>query len=545
MTFRTSKRGSKLDSLFESLWIRNFVLLLLILGVVFRFYNLDQKVYWHDETMTSLRISGHTQAEMVEQVYTGDVIQVGGLLDTYQYPNEEYSLSDSFDALREHPEHSPLYYLIARFWMMNVPHSVELIRLLSVVFGLLALPCMYWLCMELFGSSLVSWVSTALFAVSPFHVLYAQEAREYSFWTLTILLSSAACLWAMRVNRPLPWIIYGLTVALGLYVHPFTGFVAISHGLYVLITAGFPLGRRQLSYLAASALALLLFSPWLWVVITRFDQFVGNTASVNLDRSGSLPLFWLLNLSRVFFDLNQGPSAINPAHYLLAILAIASLLFLWRWGSMDAALFITTLIGVTGLAIIGPDLLIEGRRSSITRYAVPCYLGIEIAIAYLLTVKLATRPFSSRAKQRSRQQWRVLAISLAAMGIVSCLVSSQVPVWWHKSYAKSRRIPDAAAFVNQQEDVLLVSDAQPAGRILSLSHELDRDVSLQLGDRPPQIDVPEDYSTVYLYLPSNQLRNRLERRQAIVSQPVTLQEDEKDDWLWETTRSDEAVQQAS
>lgn len=545
MTFRTSKRGSKLDSLFESLWIRNFVLLLLILGVVFRFYNLDQKVYWHDETMTSLRISGHTQAEMVEQVYTGDVIQVGGLLDTYQYPNEEYSLSDSFDALREHPEHSPLYYLIARFWMMNVPHSVELIRLLSVVFGLLALPCMYWLCMELFGSSLVSWVSTALFAVSPFHVLYAQEAREYSFWTLTILLSSAACLWAMRVNRPLPWIIYGLTVALGLYVHPFTGFVAISHGLYVLITAGFPLGRRQLSYLAASALALLLFSPWLWVVITRFDQFVGNTASVNLDRSGSLPLFWLLNLSRVFFDLNQGPSAINPAHYLLAILAIASLLFLWRWGSMDAALFITTLIGVTGLAIIGPDLLIEGRRSSITRYAVPCYLGIEIAIAYLLTVKLATRPFSSRAKQRSRQQWRVLAISLAAMGIVSCLVSSQVPVWWHKSYAKSRRIPDAAAFVNQQEDVLLVSDAQPAGRILSLSHELDRDVSLQLGDRPPQIDVPEDYSTVYLYLPSNQLRNRLERRQAIVSQPVTLQEDEKDDWLWETTRSDEAAQQAS
>ena len=521
------------------------MLLLLILGVVFRFYNLDQKVYWHDETMTSLRISGHTQAEMVEQVYTGDVIQVGGLLDTYQYPNEEYSLSDSFDALREHPEHSPLYYLIARFWMMNVPHSVELIRLLSVVFGLLALPCMYWLCMELFGSSLVSWVSTALFAVSPFHVLYAQEAREYSFWTLTILLSSAACLWAMRVNRPLPWIIYGLTVALGLYVHPFTGFVAISHGLYVLITAGFPLGRRQLSYLAASALALLLFSPWLWVVITRFDQFVGNTASVNLDRSGSLPLFWLLNLSRVFFDLNQGPSAINPAHYLLAILAIASLLFLWRWGSMDAALFITTLIGVTGLAIIGPDLLIEGRRSSITRYAVPCYLGIEIAIAYLLTVKLATRPFSSRAKQRSRQQWRVLAISLAAMGIVSCLVSSQVPVWWHKSYAKSRRIPDAAAFVNQQEDVLLVSDAQPAGRILSLSHELDRDVSLQLGDRPPQIDVPEDYSTVYLYLPSNQLRNRLERRQAIVSQPVTLQEDEKDDWLWETTRSDEAAQQAS
>lgn len=545
MTFRTAKRGLELDSLWKSIWIRNFVAILLVLGILFRFYNLDQKVYWHDETMTSLRISGHTQAEMVEQVYTGAVIQVGDLLDTYQYPNLDYTLADSLSALREHPEHSPLYYLIARFWMLNLPTSVLSIRMLSVVFGLLALPCMYWLCMELFGSSVVSWVSTALFAVSPFHVLYAQEAREYSFWTLTILLSSAACLWALRVNKPVPWIIYGLSIALGLYVHPFTGFVAISHGLYVLITEGFPFGRRHGSYLASSALALLLFSPWLWVVITRFDQFVGNTQSVNLDRSGSLPLFWLLNLSRVFFDLNQGPSAINPAHYLLAILAIAALLFLWRCGSMESALFITTLIGVTGLAIIGPDLLIEGRRSSITRYAIPCYLGLEIAIAYLLTVKLATRPFSSRAKQRSRRQWRMVAVSLAALGIISCAVSSQIPVWWHKSYAKSRRIPDVAAFINQQTDVLLVSDAQPAGRILSLSHALNRDVSLQLGDRPATIDVPDDYSTVYLYLPSNPLRNRLERQQAIVSQPITLQEDEKDDWLWETTRSEEAAPQAS
>lgn len=43
----------------------------------------------------------------------------------------------------------------------------------------------------------------ALIAVSPFHVLYAQEAREYSLWTVTILLSSAALLRAMRVKTKL------------------------------------------------------------------------------------------------------------------------------------------------------------------------------------------------------------------------------------------------------------------------------------------------------------------------------------------------------
>jgi uncharacterized membrane protein len=528
--------SQRLASLNSSLWIRNFVLILLVLGIGFRFYNIGQKVYWHDETMTSLRISGYTQEEMVADAYTGEVATVGDFLDTYQYPSPADGIEHTMSALKQHPEHSPLYYLMARAWMLSAPHSVTAIRLLSVLIGLLALPCMFWLCIELFEAPLVAWVSTALFAIAPFHVLYAQEAREYSFWTVTILLSSACCLWAMRTNKSWQWGVYGLTSALGLYVHPFSGFVLVSHGLYVLTTEGWNLSRRVINYIASALLSLLLFAPWMAVVINRFDQFTGNTASVNADRSGSMPLFWLLNLSRVFFDLNQGPSAINPAHYLLAILAIASLVFLWRRGPLSSAVFITTLIGVTGLAIIGPDVLLGGRRSSITRYAIPCYLGLEIAIAYFLTIKLSERPFAVRARRRGRFRWRAVAIALAAGGILSCAVSSQVPVWWHKSYAKSRRIPDVAEVINQSDRPLVVSDRQPAGRLLSLSHTLNRDVHLQLGEQARQIEVPEGFDPVYLYLPSNQLRNRIERRQQLVATPIELKADEKEDWLWATDK---------
>jgi uncharacterized membrane protein len=526
-----------MGTLSNSIWIRNFVVILLVLGVFFRFYNIDAKVYWYDETMTSLRISGHTQEEMIRATYTGELTTVGTLLDTYQYPNAEYDWQDSLSALKQHPEHSPLYYFLAREWMLTLPNSVTAIRLLSVVFGLLAFPCMFWLCMELFSAPLVAWVSTALFAVSPFHVLYAQEAREYSIWTLTILLSSACCLWAMRTNKSWTWITYGVTAALGLYVHPFSGFVSISHGLYVLMTEQFSLSRRVLNYLAASALSLLLFAPWMAVVVSRFDLFVGNTESVNADRSGSMPLFWLLNLSRVFFDLNQGPSAINPAHYLLAILAVVSMVSVWRKAPLSSAIFLTTLIGVTGLALLGPDVILGGRRSSITRYAIPCYLGLEIAIAYFITLQLSSRPFAVRARLRSRRRWRAVAIALAAGGIISCAVSSQVPVWWHKSYAKSRRIPDVAEVINSSDNPLVISDNQPAGQLLSLSHALNRDVHLQLADKAPLVDVPDGFDSVYLYLPSNQLRNRLERRQNLIATPVTLREDEKDEWLWKTQKT--------
>lgn len=530
----TSKR---MGTLGNSIWIRNFVVILLVLGVFFRLYNLDTKVYWYDETMTSLRISGHTQEEMISRAYTGEVMTVETLLNTYQYPNAEYDWQDSLSALKQHPEHSPFYYLVTRAWMSVMPQSVTAIRFLSVIFGLLALPCMFWLCMELFSEPLVAWVSTALFAVSPFHVLYAQEAREYSIWTLTILLSSACCLWAMRTNKSWTWITYGMTAALGLYVHPFSAFVSISHGLYVFITEGVSLKRRVSNYLAASALSLLLFAPWLVVVVTRFDLFVGNTESVNADRSGSMPLFWLLNLSRVFFDLNQGPSVINPAHYLLAILAVVSIVFLWRKAPLSTALFLTTLMGVTGLALLGPDVLLGGRRSSITRYAIPSFIGLEIAIAYFLTMQLTSRPFAVRARLRSRRRWRAVAIALAAAGILSCAVSSQVPVWWHKSYAKSRRIPDVADVVNQSDNPLVISDNQPAGQLLSLSHVLRRDVHLQLADQARLVEVPDGFGSIYLYLPSNQLRNRLERRQNLVATPVTLREDEKDEWLWKTQQT--------
>ncbi|MEB3358861.1 MAG: glycosyltransferase family 39 protein [Synechococcales bacterium] len=525
------RKTQKWMSLGDSIWLRNLVLVLLVLGIFFRFYNLGGKVYWYDETMTSLRISGYTQAQFIADTYTGETRSVGELLAQYQYPDNGSTLEESFSALAQHPEHSPLYYLLARGWMQVLPNSVAVIRLLSATISLLALPCMFWLSMELFASPLVAWSITAFFAISPFHILYAQEAREYSLWTVTILLSSANLLWAMRWNNPWVWMTYSLTAALGLYTHPFAAFVSFSHGLYVLIVEGVRFGKRFIAYLLASLLSLLLFAPWLRVVLQNFDLFLGNTESVNADRSGSLPLFWLLNLSRIFADFNQGPSAINPLHYLLAILAIASMVFLWRRAPLESAVFLTTLMGVTGLAILAPDMLLGGRRSSITRYAVPCYLGLQMAIAYFLTSQIVSRPITVRAKTRSRKRWRAIAITLATLGTLSILVNSHIAVWWHKSYAKSRRNPDVAAFVNQMEAPLLLSDYQPAGQILSLAHLLEPTVQIQLVEANNQVSLPEVGTPLLLYLPSDRLMRFLENRQNITLEPVQFNEEEP--WLWQ------------
>ena len=529
----------------HSSWLRIGLIGVLLLGLFFRFYHIDHKVYWYDETMTSLRISGYTQTQFEENVYGAKRTTIGELREEYQYPTNGSTSEEMWAALAQHPEHSPAYYVLARTWMQLWPNQVAAIRVLSALISLLALPCMYWLMWELFENSFASWAATALVAISPFHVLYAQEAREYALWTVTILLSSATVLWANRRPTPQRWLTYGLTCALGLYVHPFSAFVSASHGLYILITERFRLSRRSWLYLMATGVSVILLIPWLATVWNQADLFVSNTASVNQPRSGVLPLFWLLNLSRLFFDFNQGPSAINPIHYLLAGLLILSVWNLYRKATPNSFGFVMLLMGVTGLAILGPDIILGGRRSSITRYAIPAYLGIQMSIAFLFASQISRNPFAAHGAFRLSKPWRNSAIALVLAGILSCAVNSHYPVWWHKSYAKSRRNPDVAEHVNQfiaQGDgatplrqeyrPLIISDKKPAGQVLSLSHLLDPEVNLQLVDHPGDAKIPKRFDPIFLYLPSKRLKRKVEDKTRSTLVPITFGQNDEP-WLWQ------------
>jgi uncharacterized membrane protein len=134
----------------------------------------------------------------------------------------------------EEPQLAPLYFIATRFWVQLFGDSVAVTRSISAVFSLLALPCMYWLCLELFESSLTAWLAVSLLAVSPFQIVYAQEARPYSLFVLIILLSGAALLRGMRLKTNSSWAIYAATVALGFYSHLLFALVVLGHGIYVV-----------------------------------------------------------------------------------------------------------------------------------------------------------------------------------------------------------------------------------------------------------------------------------------------------------------------
>ena len=487
---------------------------ILILGIFFRFVNIEKKLYWYDETHTSMRIAGYTPQEIRSNLYTGSLISPLDI-QKYQRLNSERSLIDTVNALAVYePQHPPLYYAMARLWAQCFGDSVAAIRSLSAFISLLTFPCIYWLCLELFSSPLVGWLGMGLIAVSPFHVLYAQEARQYSLWTVTILLSSATLLQAIRVKTKLSWGIYAIALALGLYTFPLTIFVVTGHAIYVCINERFRLSKTSIAYLLASLGAIIAFIPWLWLIITRFERFEKTTGWVT-NKKGVLFLFkeFFSRMSRLFVDFNRFDEEIKSI-YLIAwllmalivlIVSVYSAYFLYQ-NKPKKWFFVVLLIAVTPLGLLIPDLVTGGIRVTVSRYVIPCYLAIHLSVAYLLASNIA-----SSVDRKKQHIWRLLTIVLLSAGLLSCGVSSQAEFWNIKGSEDSRPL---AAIVNQADNPLVISDAS-VGTVMELSYLLDPKVRLQLVVKSNNIpSIPANgFSDVFLYRGSKGLRQGLEQEQ--------------------------------
>ncbi len=506
---------------FPPIWLRFLIIILLILGIFFRFAYLDRKVYSHDEAYTSLRISGYTKTEFVQQVFNGHVFAVGDI-QKYQQPNSEKGLINTINSLAvEDAQHPPLYYVMVRLWMQFFGNSVVTTRSLSAIISLLAFPCIYWLCLELFQSPITAWISVAFLTVSPFHVLYAQEAREFGLWMVTTLLGSAALLRAIRLGSKQLWGIYAVTVALGLYTFLFSGLLAIAHGIYVFAIERFRFTKTVKAYLIATSAGFLAFVPWILTVINSLSEIERTTTSAQARQSVSFLISgWISNISCLFADFWRYEPFFPDLNLpvlrwgrflipLILILVVYSFLFLYRQAGTRVWLFVFLLSGIPALAVLLPDLIIGGKVSLRPRYVIPCYVGIQLAVAYLL----ATQIISS--KLIARKFWQLVMVVVISAGVVSCTVSSQAETWWNKS---SHANPQIARIINKANDPLLISSnySLNIGDLMSLIHLLDHKVQMQLVTEPSIPNIPDGFSELFLYNPSKIFRYELEKKYKLV-----------------------------
>lgn len=450
-------------------------------GLYFRCDRLGQPVYWVDEVATSMRISGYTHAE-VAATLSGTSHSAADLL-FFQQPHPQKTWTDTLAVLARSPEHAPLYFLLARGWVLCFGSTVTAIRSLSVGLGLLAIPCTYWLGWELFRQGPVALTGAVLLALSPFFVSYAREARPYSLLLVVLLLLQGSLLRAYRRDRPRQWAIYGLCVAASCYTSLLCVGVCLGQGLFLFVATR-PT-RRLRRYLLALGGGFLAFSPWLLVVALNWDALQANTtwAREPIAAASRVPI-WVYNLSVVFLDIPVSAQTRSwlPVAFVLALLVIA-LIGYACWELLQAPLpagttrlLLATILTVPGLLLVA-DTVASEQLSTPARYFLPTHVGILLAVAYLLRAKLAGQPSLA-----ARRFWGSVAVLMLVASLFSC--------WTHRyqepRYQKSRNLHNRpiAAIVNREPAAEVLGTPRAILDLISLSYALDPDVRVAI--LPPE-----------------------------------------------------------
>lgn len=392
------------------------------IGVWLRFDELGTKIYGFDETITSLRAAGHSMNEYERFAFDGRRHSAGELRRFQTVDPGTTSGSTVRSLASEDPQHPPVFYVLQRWSAPVFGESIAARRILPAMFSVLTIAAAFWLGAALFGSSARGWCPAALVAVSPFHVVYAQQAREYSLWSLLTLLSSAVLIEAQRRGRAGWYVAYGFTVALGLYAFPLFGAVMIGHAVYVAWLARSGTARIVVPYAVATGAAAIAFGPWLAIIVSNHHVIAEGTTWLAQSLSPQSTLAkWAFGAATSFFDLEYAYPWLLPAALLVIAIEAYAVVALWRTPGAARA-FIVPLILTTAVLLVVPDLLFHQSRSTAIRYLTPTWIGLELAVAWLLV-----RPAASSRTAAIRAS---LFVGLLVAGIASDAVSARAGAWW-------------------------------------------------------------------------------------------------------------------
>ncbi len=299
---------------------------------------------------------------------------------------------------------APLNYII-QFWTVHVlGYSAFAGRLPEAIFSLVSCVGVYALARRLE----LRWplLAVAVFASFPLQFRYALEARPYSLALALSIWSTVAFFRLLDQPRSLPRVaLYRLSIAAGIYVLPFTLFVAVAHLAWL---------RREMLLLVASAIAIagLAFVPW-------YLHAVANWRADPVVTGAHETVTWRV-VPMILHEVT-GAGYVGAALAIIGVLAAFALGFANRWFwllylsvPVVAALFADAAFGyfpavrqiIFVLAPLGL-LFAVGAEALFARWPM---VGLALAVALLITCVAADFNFF----HRPREDWRAAAAILAS-----------------------------------------------------------------------------------------------------------------------------------
>ena len=494
-------------------WVRISAVALVVLGSVFRFTGLGAKLFWWDETHTGRAIAGSFWPEIIEDIYDGRVLTRDEIL-VHQFPREGRTTVTTMRMLAwEEPRQTPLYFVLARFWVMIFGPSTMILRAFSVVLSIISLHLAFLLARELFGRTLEAWIAVGLIAVSPLHLVYAQEARQYILWVDLLLLTSWFLLRALRHtherNRPawLWFVLYAGALGLTLITHLLTVLVMAAHLFFVVVSERFRLTVAVRLTAAAQLMVALLFVPWASSILEEAQHRAWIPwAATDVGFASWLEMV-VGSYARPFFDIDVGIEDLKfidqaPVVFVLAAVVAAAALLV-RYAPAPARRFLLLLGLICSMPWIAVDLFSGGWRSVLIRYQFPVtvamHLCVSFAIAYLLT--------------RGERRWRLVgagtATLLVAFGVFSCVVYQRSEVWWNKG-AATEVLAAVRPLAHSPEPLVVssTSDGYSMGTVMTLAHASSDRTRFLLVAEPEMPVIPDEFEDVFVWSVTEDMLDR-------------------------------------
>lgn len=192
--------------------------------------------------------------------------------------------------------HMPLYYFYLSFWMKFFGTSDIILRLSSVLWGILTIPALFFLG-KIYKSEKLGLVLASVGCLSPIMIFYSQEFRFYS---LLIFLSTLSTIFFLKLidnpNKNFLFIFYFINLAI-LYIYTM-GIIFIGAEVLLLLIH-FYKDKKEFfkTFIIFSAITCTFTIPYL-LLLNNFI-YASNQSFVD-------PLGWeKLNIFSILFILND------------------------------------------------------------------------------------------------------------------------------------------------------------------------------------------------------------------------------------------------
>lgn len=446
----------RITAFIQTNWLIIVICFLTSVGVFFKFYHLEDRFFWYDETYTIAHVKGNQQFNIaVDEIKTKSYY-----LDQLSLNKQNASFNFRINGLISSPNPKPLHYSLLMVWCKIVGDSPFHYRLFSLFIFIISLPFLFLLVKKITGSRLAGLIALCLYCTSPYFNYFAQQARYYMLWTFLIIALHYLLFNALSSNKTKWWILYIIVGILSLYANMLSGLVLIGHFIYILIY------KKSIlkAYCISSLFIVLFYTPWVILMINHQSEinnmlvwhswagynlnfitlFVAQILLMAESFISFIGSYGQLNLN-MYLDFKSNYLLIGNSLFVITII-IYSVYYTLSTQSKEKSAFLLLIIIPQILFFIVADLVRNTAATYTHRYHVINIIGILLFLTLLFYKKL----------KESNLMFIGVFLLMVLLGLNSIYINSKNRCWYTAPYCKT--IVERSDLLKNSKHTLIITD---------------------------------------------------------------------------------------